>query len=82
VHRRGDEAAWWQKAGVDPIIEARTLWLETHPIATDVDKLLVVDALAAHPTERTNPKRDRRVGGRRTSRKSKPGEVTVPHGNA
>jgi hypothetical protein len=82
VHRRSDEAAWWQKAGVDPIIEARTLWLETHPIATDVDKLLVVDALAAHPTERTNPKRDRRVGGRRTSRKSKPGEVTVPHGNA
>jgi hypothetical protein len=81
VHRRGDEAAWWQKAGVDPIIEARTLWLETHPVATDVDKLLVVDALTAHPTERTNPKRDRRVGGRR-SRKSKPGEVTVPHGNA
>jgi hypothetical protein len=33
VHRYGDEAAWWQKAAVDPIAAARTLWLETHPLA-------------------------------------------------
>ena len=82
VHRRGDEAAWWQKAGVDPIIEARTLWLGTHPTATDPNKLPVVDALAAQSTERANPKRNRRVCGRKEIRKSKPGEVTVPHGNA
>jgi hypothetical protein len=31
VHRAGDEAAWWDKAGIDPIVTARTLWLETHP---------------------------------------------------
>ena len=32
VHRCGDEAAWWQKAGIDPTITARILWLETHPL--------------------------------------------------
>jgi hypothetical protein len=31
VHRAGDEAAWWENAGIDPIVTARTLWLETHP---------------------------------------------------
>ncbi len=30
VHRHGDEAAWWQKLGVDPTNAARALWLETH----------------------------------------------------
>ena len=32
VHRCGDEAAWWQKAGIDPTIAARILWLDTHPL--------------------------------------------------
>jgi ERF superfamily len=32
IHRRGDEAAWWQKAGIDPTVTARALWLETHPL--------------------------------------------------
>ena len=32
VHRCGDEAAWWKKAGIDPTVTARTLWLETHPL--------------------------------------------------
>ncbi len=32
VHHCGDEAAWWQNAGVDPTIAARALWLETHPL--------------------------------------------------
>ncbi len=31
VHRRGDEAAWWKMAGIDPTVTARTLWLETRP---------------------------------------------------
>jgi hypothetical protein len=38
VHRRGDEAAWWKKAGIDPMITARTLWLELHPLAAGLDK--------------------------------------------
>ena len=32
VHRCGDEAVWWQQAGIDPTITARVLWLETHPL--------------------------------------------------
>jgi hypothetical protein len=32
VHRHGDEAAWWVKAGIDPTITARSLWLKTHPL--------------------------------------------------
>jgi hypothetical protein len=32
VHRSGDQAAWWEKAGIDPTSTARALWLETHPL--------------------------------------------------
>jgi hypothetical protein len=34
VHRRGDEAAWWQNTGMDPAAAARALWLKTHPLPT------------------------------------------------
>jgi hypothetical protein len=32
VHRCGDEAAWWKKAGIDPTVAARAPWLKTHPL--------------------------------------------------
>jgi hypothetical protein len=32
VHRSGDEASWWSKAGIDAIGTARTLWTETHQL--------------------------------------------------
>jgi hypothetical protein len=32
VHRCSDEAAWWNKAGVDPTASARALWLKSHPL--------------------------------------------------
>ena len=41
VHRCGDEAAWWQKAGIDPTTFARALWLETHPLPTRPEKISV-----------------------------------------
>jgi ERF superfamily len=31
LHRHGDESAWWQKVGLDPVKAARALWLEAHP---------------------------------------------------
>ena len=34
VHRCGDEAAWWEKVGINPSAAARTLWLKTHPVPT------------------------------------------------
>jgi len=33
VHRCSDEAAWWEKVGIDPTITARALWLKTHPLS-------------------------------------------------
>jgi hypothetical protein len=32
VHRCGDEAAWWNKTGIDATAAARVLWLKTHPL--------------------------------------------------
>jgi hypothetical protein len=32
VHRCGDEAAWWNKTGINPTTVARALWLKTHPL--------------------------------------------------
>jgi hypothetical protein len=32
LHRGRDEAAWWQKLGIDPTELARSLWLQTHPL--------------------------------------------------
>jgi ERF superfamily len=32
LHRRGDEAAWWQKISIDPLPAARALWLQTRPL--------------------------------------------------
>src|SRR5262249_17273102 len=32
VHRGADEAAWWSGIGIDPMLSARSLWLETHPL--------------------------------------------------
>jgi ERF superfamily len=31
VHRHGDERGWWEKAGIDPNVAARSLWLQSHP---------------------------------------------------
>jgi hypothetical protein len=34
VHRCGNEAAWWEKAGINPSAAARALWLKTRPLPT------------------------------------------------
>jgi hypothetical protein len=33
VHHCGDEAAWWNRADIDPTVTARMLWLQTHPLS-------------------------------------------------
>jgi hypothetical protein len=30
LHRRGDERAWWQDQGIEPLTEAAPLWAKTH----------------------------------------------------
>jgi ERF superfamily protein len=37
VHRHADEAAWWAKAGIDPMVPARALWLKSHPLVGDTN---------------------------------------------
>ncbi len=32
VHRCSDEAAWWEKTGIEPSAAARVFWLKTHPL--------------------------------------------------
>src|SRR5215472_14522246 len=36
VHRCGDEAGWWDKAGIDAAAAARVLWLKTHPLPSAI----------------------------------------------
>jgi hypothetical protein len=49
VHRCGNEAAWWEKVGVDPTVPARALWLESHPLPT------------ASGDDQSRAERDRRI---------------------
>jgi hypothetical protein len=70
VHSCGDEAAWWNKGGIDPTIAARSLWLESHPLPTASHKT-DLDGTTALPAGNTgDSKRDRRTieGGRKDSR--------------
>jgi hypothetical protein len=46
VHRSGDEATWWKKAGIDPTVTARALWLETHPMPEASDKMRIEEVVA------------------------------------
>jgi hypothetical protein len=55
VHRCGDEAAWWQKAGVDPTASARALWLQTHPLPTTEMSLAGPLSGDAEPTAPSSP---------------------------
>jgi hypothetical protein len=32
LHRRGNEHAWWDGQGIDPLAIAATLWGRTHPV--------------------------------------------------
>jgi hypothetical protein len=32
LHHAGDEVAWWTRVGIEPLVAARDLWLESHPI--------------------------------------------------
>jgi hypothetical protein len=31
IHRHGNESAWWDKAGIDPLAVALALWRQSHP---------------------------------------------------
>jgi ERF superfamily len=33
LHRHGNEVAWWTLTTIDPLLKARALWLQTHPLS-------------------------------------------------
>jgi len=39
LHRRGHEGDWWRKVGIDPTVQARVLWLQTHPLPRSSDQI-------------------------------------------
>jgi ERF superfamily len=53
AHRSGDEVAWWAKAGINPTVSARSLWLRTHTLPTAVIAA-GVDGLSAAAAATTN----------------------------
>jgi hypothetical protein len=59
IHRCGDEAAWWEKAGIDPTVSARALWLESHPLPTasggDQSRIEPDRRIKRGPTDKTKP---------------------------
>ena len=59
VHRCGDEAAWWKKAGIDPTLPARALWLESRPLPAasgdDQSRIEPDRRIKRGPTDKTKP---------------------------
>ena len=80
VHRHGNEAAWWSKAGIDPTVAARALWLETHPLHTARKKIgrESPTAEADIDTDQTNAKPDRQVRKISSNYRTKPIIVARP----
>jgi len=71
VHRSGDEAVWWSKAGIDPLGAARTLWTQTHPLRS-VAKAPNPDQSAASGIVTSDLAPVLRLPNRTRNRKSKP----------
>ena len=72
VHGCGDEAAWWIKAGIDPTVPARALWLETHPLPTTSDKTDLDGTTALPAVNAGDIERERRMGKTGQKYKTKP----------
>jgi hypothetical protein len=79
VHRHGDERAWWQKVGIDPTLQARALWLETHPRPTDLHHLSA-EAEDSVKTDRMKVQSGRPGDIRRVSRKRNSVKEKTTHG--
>ena len=74
VHHCSDEAAWWSKAGINPTVTARALWLQTRPLPTTSDKIGIGGTIssAAVGSDDRNSEGDRPVSRRRPNHKTKP----------
>jgi len=75
----GDEAAWWKKAGIDPTVPARALWLETHPLLATPDILSTEGptAVVANKSDLRNARHGRPPRKRSPNDETKPIEKAV-----
>jgi hypothetical protein len=58
LHRSSDETAWWQKVGIDVVVIARGLWLNTHPLpiaSEKTDRSSLTGVTASARGYKTNP---------------------------
>jgi hypothetical protein len=72
VHSCGDEATWWMKAGIDPTVPARALWLESHPLPTASGKMDHQGTTTLPAVSIGGSKRDRRTSTGGPKNKTKP----------
>jgi hypothetical protein len=71
VHRVGDEAAWWNKFGVDPHIVAAALWAQTRPVRLGAE-LPNHNQSAPPPAATSDPASVSRTPDGTRNRKTKP----------
>jgi hypothetical protein len=71
VHRVGNEAAWWNKVGVDPTFVAAALWAQTRPVRS-VAELPDRHQSTAPSTETPHPTSVSRSPNGARNRKTKP----------
>jgi hypothetical protein len=81
VHRCGDEAAWWRNAGVDVIVTARALWLDTHPLPVAPAKMTINETTSGadifnHQNEVKGVGNNERITKRSQLRKTLANELT------
>jgi ERF superfamily len=75
VHHSGDEVVWWAKAGIDPTVLARALWLDTHPLPAVSDKMHVDENSTSgvvNSGDRTTATNGRRPRTRGSNNETKP----------
>jgi hypothetical protein len=71
VHRGGDEAAWWNRFGVDPHLVAAALWAQTRPFRS-VAELPNHNQETAPPAATSDPTSVSRSPNGTRNRKTKP----------
>jgi hypothetical protein len=71
VHRGGNEAAWWNKFGVDPYLVAAALWAQTRP-GRSVGEFRNHDSSMASPQTTAEPTSVLRSPNGPQNRKTKP----------
>ena len=72
LHRYGDEAAWWEKSGIDPLPAARVLWLKTRPLPAGAGLMATHVPIGGNPTEPDRARQGRAASKPRHNNETKP----------